>query len=246
MYRIGVDIGSTFTKYCVVDEYGQIETRFMERTPVRQKEYFKNKYSELMKKYPGASIVSCGYGRENISAERNINELSALAMGAYKLYPEYNTILDIGGQDSKIICHENGRLTRFYINDRCAAGSGMFLINTLNLLNMKFEEVDLSAAPQSTIQLNSVCAVFAQTEIVKLVADNVSPEEIVYAVICHILTQNRGLIDKVDTDRVLLVGGFTSLNGIDELERFILGEKCDVAKRESYLAAQGCAYEAFE
>lgn len=241
MYRIGVDIGSTFTKYCVVDEHNQIVSTFMERTPVHQKEYFENKYTELMNKYPRASIVSCGYGRENIPAVKNINELSALAMGAYKLYPGYDTVLDIGGQDSKIICYENGHLTRFYVNDRCAAGSGLFLINVMNLLGMSFEDIDLSMTNANEIQLSSVCAVFAQTEIVKLIADNTSPEDIVNAVVCHTLSQTRKLLDKVFADRILLSGGFSSFAGIDQVIEKVLGVDCLVAERGIFLSAMGCA-----
>ena len=99
MYSVGVDIGSTYTKYCVMNG-GKIEKLFCEKTPVRQKEYFENKERELLLQYPGAKIVSCGYGRGNISSLRRINELTALARGVGFICPKCELVLDIGGQDT--------------------------------------------------------------------------------------------------------------------------------------------------
>ena len=133
MYKIGIDVGSTFTKYCILNEKKEIEKCYKERTPVLQKKYFKNILRQLQLKYPDCDIITCGYGRENVYALKSINELTALAFGVNHQYVDYDVILDIGGQDIKIIRQENGHLREFFVNDRCAAGSGMFLLNTLTL-----------------------------------------------------------------------------------------------------------------
>ena len=79
MYRIGIDIGSTYTKYCVLQaEDGTMEL-FSEQTPVRQRKYFSQKLLRLREQYPGCSIVTCGYGRKNICRDESISELTALA-----------------------------------------------------------------------------------------------------------------------------------------------------------------------
>ena len=186
MFSLGIDIGSTYTKYCILSGQRGIEDYFCERTPVRQKEYFEKKLAMMRGQRGDFLCASCGYGRTNAGpAARTINELSALAAGVDFVCPEYRTVLDIGGQDTKIICQENGKLKAFFANDRCAAGSGMFLANTLRLLEIDFAEIDLRGK-KPDLRLSSACAVFAQTEIVELIAANVSAEDIVKAVLCQI------------------------------------------------------------
>lgn len=242
MYRIGVDIGSTYTKYCALNTGSAEQTLFMEKTEAFQKNYFIKKVAELKKEYPDAEIISCGYGRDNIASVKTINELSALAIGVNSKYPEFNTVLDIGGQDSKVICQKDGKLQKFYLNDRCAAGSGMFLTNTLSYLGMDYKDIDLDRIHDESIRLSSVCAVFAQSEVVRLVADNTPPNDIIYAVLWHILSQSKKLIDKVDTEQVFITGGMTNVLGIHKICERALGVKCVVANKGSYLAAIGCAH----
>ena len=196
MYRIGVDIGSTYTKYCVMAEEKHIVDVFSEKTPVKQKEYFEKKRDEFMEKYPGAEFVSCGYGRKNIDSIKNINELTALAAGVEFQCPGAEWVLDIGGQDTKIIRQREGKLKEFFTNDKCAAGCGMFLSNTLSLLQMDLSEIDLRGKKKPDIALSSVCAVFAQSEIVELMAQDVPAETIVNAVVWQILTQAKALLGK--------------------------------------------------
>lgn len=242
MYRIGVDIGSTYTKYCVLNTDSFEQTLFMEKTEAYQKDYFSKKVVELRKEYPCAEVISCGYGRENIASVKTINELSALAIGVNSRYPEYETVLDIGGQDSKVICQKNGKLQKFYLNDRCAAGSGMFLMNTLSYLGMEYKDIDLSKVGSEPVHLSSVCAVFAQSEVVRLVADNTPPNDIIYAVLWHILSQSKNLVDKVDAKQLLITGGMTNILGIDKICEKALGMECIIAEDGSHLAAIGCAY----
>jgi activator of 2-hydroxyglutaryl-CoA dehydratase len=121
MYRIGIDVGSTYTKYCVLDGGGNILELKAEKTPVRQKEYFENKAAKYRGKYPNAVITSCGYDRGNVDSVQNVNELSVLAKGVNFIHPDCHVVLDIGGQDTKIIRQENGSLKQFFLNDKCAA-----------------------------------------------------------------------------------------------------------------------------
>lgn len=243
--RIGIDIGSTYTKYCILDraEGGRKDSMelFCERTPVMQKEYFEKKLNRLRARYGDCPIVTCGYGRKNIEGARNISELTALAAGAAYAYPDSYAVLDIGGQDTKLICQRNGKIEKFFVNEKCAAGSGLFLGNTLHLLEIPFEELDLRGKERSGIRLSSTCAVFAQSEIVELVADGEKPMEIVQAVLEQILIQAKMLLGKTDCKEVLLSGGLTQIPGIGEYAERILGVKVAAAKDGSYLAAIGCA-----
>ena len=244
MYKIGIDVGSTFTKYCILNEKKEIEKCYKERTPVLQKKYFKNNLPQLQLKYPDCDIITCGYGRENVYALKSINELTALAFGVNHQYVDYDVILDIGGQDIKIIRQENGHLREFFVNDRCAAGSGMFLLNTLTLLNKDFDKICLDENKKKDIKLSSVCAVFAQSEIVELIAANVEPDEIIQAVIKQIFIQAKKLLGKIRTQKILLTGGMTSIEGIEAFARINLGIECKCAGKDgNYLSAIGCALQ---
>lgn len=239
MRRIGIDVGSTYTKYCVLD--GGESAFFTERTPVRQREHFQEKLAQLRARYGGCAVVTCGYGRENVAHDRTVTELTALAKGAQTLCPEADAVLDIGGQDTKLIRQEGGRLRAFFTNDRCAAGCGLFLGNVLRQLDMGFESLDLTGCEQPALRLSSVCAVFAQTEIVELIAAGTDDLQIVRAVIAQILTQARALPGKTACGTLALSGGLTRIPGIGPFAEAILERPVTVPEHGSYLSALGCA-----
>ncbi len=242
MKNIGIDVGSTFTKFCVMDDVGEIEELFTERTPIHQKEYFEKKINLLKCQYEDdVHIVSCGYGKSNVKGIKSMNELSALSIGTDYIYSNQNTALDIGGQDTKIIYQENGKLREFYINDKCAAGSGLFLINTINLFGIDFDDIKLVPYNLLEIKLSSTCAVFAQSEIVEMIADNVDTDVIVSAVMYHILNQAKKLITKIDCSEIVLTGGLSQIANIKEYADNILGVKCIIDRNNNYLSAIGCA-----
>lgn len=240
MYRIGIDVGSSFTKYCVMID-GEIRELFEEKTPIRQIEYFEAKTRELLAKYPKAEIVSCGYGRSNVSGIRNINELTALAKGAYWSSGEDGLILDVGGQDSKLIYQKQGKLREFFVNDKCAAGSGLFLSSVLDMIGIGFDEVELLIDENKASGLSSTCAVFAQSEIVEMIADNCSEGEIVSSVLHQIFVKAKQLLVKAEGEPLLLTGGLSQIEGIGGFAEKILGRKCIVGDYGAYLASIGCA-----
>ncbi len=95
------------------------------------------------------SVYATGYGRNSIKfANRAISEITAHAMGVYHLYPDVNGIIDIGGQDSKVISVNGGKVTDFLMNDKCAAGTGKFLEYTARALEVPIEEFGLLALAQ--------------------------------------------------------------------------------------------------
>lgn len=240
MMKVGIDVGSTYTKYCIETEHSDIVSLFKERTPVRQREYLQKKTAALIEKYGDISIVSCGYGKENVNAVKCMNELTALAKGGYRLLQADCAILDIGGQDTKIIYQERGQLKKFFVNDRCAAGCGMFFLNILNLLQLNYQDVHLSGNERPKRQLSSVCAVFAQSEIVQLLADNVPEQEIICSVLYQIFTQAKMLLGKMPVQSLLLSGGLSQIDGITEFASNVL--ECEVysLKEAAYLSAIGC------
>lgn len=241
MYHIGIDIGSIYTKYCIMNEKYDVLELFSERTPIRQKEYFDKKRSALYEKYPDARIVSCGYGRKNVNAIRNVSELIALAEGIRFYGAESGIVLDIGGQDTKVIFHEKGKLKNFFMNDKCAAGCGMFLTNTLNLLQTDFSSIATIAAEKPETRLSSMCAVFAQSEIVELLAADTPTERIIQLVLWQILSQAKMLLDKAGGAGITLSGGLTQIKCIAELAELVFGRECIVPPNAAFLSAIGCA-----
>lgn len=241
MYHIGVDIGSTYTKYCFMDHGHRIIDLAIEKTPIRQKEYFQQKKKILADRFPGAGIVSCGYGRTNIESFKDVNELTALAQGGNFVYPAIDTILDIGGQDAKLIHHEAGKLKEFSINEKCAAGSGMFLSNVSHMLGVDLHMIDLTCRRDQGIKLPTTCAVFAQSEVIKLLASNTPVEAILQAVLSQIFIQARTLVSKAKTSAVILSGGLTQIKGIESFAEEILGMGCHVPREGAYLSAIGCS-----
>jgi predicted CoA-substrate-specific enzyme activase len=241
MFRIGIDVGSTYTKYCVLDGGNHIVELSAENTPVRQKEYFEKKIREYREKYPDARICSCGYGKGNTGSVKETNELSALAKGVFFVYPDEHVVLDIGGQDTKVIRQEDGNLKQFFLNDKCAAGSGLFLANVCRMLDLSLSDVELVPEEETTIHLSSVCAVFAQSEIVELIAANVDERMIVSAVVKQIFTQAKPLLGKIQTDHILLSGGMSNIKGIERYAGNILGIECMAGEKGQFLAAVGAA-----
>ncbi len=241
MSGVGIDIGSTYTKLCVLGEDGKIEALRAEETPVRQREYFAEKLQSLREAYGDLPVVSCGYGRKNIDGSRAVSELSALAAGVHRVAPEAETVLDVGGQDTKLIRQREGKLLSFFVNDKCAAGCGMFLENTLHRLGVSFESLDLSDGKLPALRLSSTCAVFAQSEIVERIAEGVSEDEILRAVLVQILTQSKVLLGKADCERIYLSGGLTKIPGIEKYAGAVLEKPVAVPDHAAYLSAIGCA-----
>lgn len=239
MITIGIDIGSTYTKYCI--KGGSDMKLFMERTPVRQKEYFASKLAELKNDYPDAAVVSCGYGQNNIEAVSTVSELATLAEGAAYMAPDSNVILDIGGQDTKIIVRDGVKLKEFFVNDKCAAGCGIFAINTLNQLGFNYEDIDLRGGEEPFFKLSSTCAVFAQTEIVSLLAKGTEPSDIMTAVVWQILEQSKALLRKVRYDSIALSGGLTLIKDIDKCASKTYDTDVVIPENSAYLSAIGAA-----
>lgn len=183
---------------------------------------------------------------KNIGAFKNVSELTALACGGNYVVPGKRAILDIGGQDTKLIIQSGGKLKGFFVNDKCAAGCGMFLANTLNLLKRDFGNIDLGNVKEPSVKLSSVCAVFAQSEIVRLLSEDYPPEIIVQAVIWQILQQAGNLLTKADSMEIVLAGGLAQLKGIGQYAENIFQQKVIIPQHGKYLSAIGCAMLAQE
>lgn len=238
---IGIDIGSTFTKLCVMSESRTIRSLSSFATPVEQKNFFANRLGELNKDYDILSVTSCGYGKENMGADTTISELVALSKGVGFYFSGVQTVLDIGGQDSKVIQCVNGKLTKFFLNDKCAAGSGLFLQNALRILNMDFEQIKIGT--DKINPLSTTCAVFAQTEIIRGISSGKSAQELANSAIYSILKQTSGILrpEIRKNGQIIFSGGMTLIHGIDKLLSSLIECEVIIPQHSVFLAAIGCA-----
>jgi (R)-2-hydroxyacyl-CoA dehydratese activating ATPase len=164
-------------------------------------------------------LVATGYGRylatERELADQVISEIKAYGLGAHHLYPDVGTVLDIGGQDSKVIrIGPKGRVLRFEMNDRCAAGTGRFLENMAHALGMAVQDFGphaLSANGES-VRISSMCTVFAESEVVSLIARGEDSRRVALGLHHAIVDRVGGMIRRVGVQERFVFAGGVALN----------------------------------
>lgn len=218
MIFAGVDIGSTTTKACIVSEKRRLGGAVLQTAP-SPSESARRALALALKMAsaePGdlQGILATGYGRKTFTpANGTISEITAQAKGVGALFPQARSILDIGGQDSKVIALDpKHRITDFVMNDKCAAGTGRFLEFTLHSLGLDFQALkDIEEA--NPYPLNTTCAVFAQSEVVSLLAGEVPIGSIVAGLFWQMATKAKNLASRLRISFPLVfTGGMAKLN----------------------------------
>ena len=199
-------------------------------------------------------LVSTGYGRY-LAAERDladavISEIKAYGLGAYHLYPDVGTVLDIGGQDSKVIrVGPGGRVLRFEMNDRCAAGTGRFLENMALALEMPVEEIGPHAwaAEGRAVRISSMCTVFAESEVVSLIARGEDSQRVALGLHRAIVDRVSGMIRRVGVrERFVFAGGVARNPCLQHLFAEALAVPVTVPDAPQTVGALGAALHAAE
>ncbi|OPX34256.1 MAG: 3-hydroxyacyl-ACP dehydratase [Desulfobacteraceae bacterium 4484_190.1] len=174
----------------------------------------------LMKGIEAAKIVATGYGRKLFTDESGINhveaitEIQAYALGARRIYPDVRTILDIGGQDTKVISlNSNGKVVKFEMNDRCAAGTGKFIEFMAAALQVPIESFGTFALKaDKKIHINSMCTVFAESEATSLMARGEKPANIAIGLHQAIVDRTFSMLNRVDGKAPVLFAGGVAHN----------------------------------
>lgn len=190
------------------------------------------------------TIVATGYGRNNVSiADTTVTELTCHARGVRKVAPEAMTIIEIGGQDSKLIrLGDDGLIRDFAMNDRCAGGTGRFLEMVAMRLNLELGELgDVAAKSRKPAVISSMCVVFAETEIIGLLADGGKLEDIVAGVQNAVATRVIGMAGRNVTAPVVLTGGVAMIPGMAAAFESALGQPVTVAPEPQMTGALGAA-----
>jgi (R)-2-hydroxyacyl-CoA dehydratese activating ATPase len=194
-------------------------------------------------------VVATGYGRKLIRiAHRSVTEITCQAGGVHHLLPDARTIIDVGGQDSKLVrLNARGTVEDFVMNDRCAAGTGRFLEVVATQLEVALDELAplLAASPQPA-PISSMCVVFAETEIVGLLASGARREDILAGVEASLATRIAAMGGRSLPGPVVFTGGVALVPGMDAALEAALGTPVRIAPHCQLTAALGAALLALQ
>jgi len=209
----GIDIGSRAIKLVVADEDGNVRESYRSDTgfdPMAAA-------SELMDGVVYDRILATGYGRSlfEIAQEApTVTEIKAHATGARACFPEARAVLDIGGQDSKAIAlRENGKVKKFEMNDRCAAGTGKFLEIMARTLGFSIADFGREAlAATEELNISSMCTVFAESEVTSLIARGQNRRAIARGLHASVIRRAAGMIKRVSSEGAIVFTGGVAQN----------------------------------
>lgn len=215
---VGIDIGSTYTKAVMLDESRDVRATAIRRSGYKPASAAAAVYEDLFAN-AGVSraevtyIATSGYGRYMVPFRHTqITELTCHALATIYHFPQVRTILDIGGQDIKAIrIDERGRVRAFRLNDKCAAGTGAFLEKTARYLGLTTADIGPYALRSTMpVEISSVCAVFAESEVINHLSTGVAPEDIIQGAISALAGRAVQLMKRVGLEQdFALAGGMT-------------------------------------
>ena len=248
MISAGIDIGSLTAK-CVLLEDSRILAYSVQKVRPKLEETAEEVFQETLKiaglkREEVFRVFSTGYGRSRVRfAEKAVTEITCHAVGAHFLIPTVKTVIDIGGQDSKVIAVENGRVLNFAMNDKCSAGTGRFLEVMAAALNLKVEKLgEIALKASKKITISSTCTVFAESEVISYISAGERVEEIVAGICDAIASRIAALASRVGVrEDVVLTGGVAKNLGVKKALEEKLGVKIKVPEEPQIVGALGAA-----
>jgi predicted CoA-substrate-specific enzyme activase len=249
MVAVGIDIGSTSGEALILDgdevlAWSIVDTGYNSRKAAAQALDEALAQADLSRDQLD-SIVATGYGRVAVEfADRQVTEISCYARGIHYLFPQVQTVIDIGGQDSKVVAvGPAGRPLDFAMNDKCAAGTGRFLEVMARALQLELTDLGPSALhARHAADISSTCTVFAESEVITLVAEGVDREDIV-AGLCRSIARRVGaMARRVGVEPpVAFAGGVAKNVGVVRALEEVLGEGVIVPEEPQIVGALGAA-----
>jgi predicted CoA-substrate-specific enzyme activase len=250
---IGIDLGSSSIKTILIDEKKEIIDIFLHKTTLQlEKDILtvKDKISTICQSDDAfAHVVSTGYGRHRVDfAMESKPEIICHARGVYQSFPFASTVIDIGGQDNKVIqINSDGTVAHFRMNTKCAAGTGSFLEEIAIKADLSLKELhDLAMKSNFTEPINSFCTVFAMTEVIKKIVNGERLEDIARGVYISIAERVREVYKKSE-NKTIVTGGVIAYNPIlRELISNKLAMEILVPEHAQYTGAYGAALIAYD
>jgi len=252
-YVMGVDSGSTSTDAVIMDEGKNIVAYCIIPTGARASESAEKAVSAVLDssglhKKDIAFTVATGYGRSGIDpGDRTVTEITCHARGAYFLDPHVRTIIDIGGQDSKVIAlDENGAVKSFLMNDKCAAGTGRFLETMARVLELDMDTMTANGLEwDEDLTISSICTVFAESEVVSLIAENKNAPDIIHGLNKSVASKTVSLVSRIPLkEKVMITGGVARNPGVVKAIEDQLRISLLVSPRAQICGALGAALTA--
>jgi (R)-2-hydroxyacyl-CoA dehydratese activating ATPase len=249
-FLAGIDVGSLTTNAVVLDVKGRIAGYSIVETGANSTraaeaalEYALDRAGLERKNI--RRIVSTGYGRVSVPfADKALTEISCHALGAFALFPDTGMVIDIGGQDSKVIkVGPGGKVDDFAMNDKCAAGTGRFLEVMASKLQVPLSKMgELSLKTLKEVRISSVCTVFAESEVVSLVARNHPKEEILRGIHRAIVNRVWSMVTSLGIRlEVTMSGGVAKNKGVLAFMEEKLGRPLRVSSEPQIIGALGAA-----
>ncbi|MDP8225468.1 MAG: acyl-CoA dehydratase activase [Candidatus Lernaella stagnicola] len=247
----GVDIGSLSTETILMDDQGDILAQNVLLTGASSVKASQKSYAEALAAagLTAADVTFCvvtGYGRNKSElADARITEITCHAKGASVLFPGVKTVIDIGGQDSKVIrVNGDGSVADFVMNDKCAAGTGRFLEVMARTLEVDLEELGpLALRSDADVKVSSMCTVFAESEVVSLIGDGVPEPRIAWGVCRSVADRSASLAERVRvTEPVVMTGGVAKNPGVVAALEKRLGIKLVIPDNPQIVGALGAAH----
>lgn len=254
MYTLGIDIGSTTSK-CVLLHNGQevsgkslvqagtgtegpalAMARILEDSGIGRDEI--------------GFVMATGYGRTSFKeADGELSELSAHGKGVHFTCPWARTIIDIGGQDAKVIqLSEKGSIANFTMNDKCAAGTGRFLEVMAGILHLDIQELEVYAGKAvSPVKISSTCTVFAESEVISQLSRGVALSDLIAGICCSVASRVSALAKRMQVKpEVVMSGGVAQNGGVRNALVKELGMEIFVPEDAQYMGALGAALAGYE
>jgi predicted CoA-substrate-specific enzyme activase len=254
----GIDIGAATSKAVIIDKGGEILAFSLIQTGYNRQKSGEDVLKLALDKAGKANdtvkyIVSTGYGRRSLASSNEVlPEIICHAVGTRFLFPTVRTIIDIGGQDSKVIeLDVKGNVSKFEMNDKCAAGTGRFLeVLTEKILNLPLQELGpLSLKCKNPCVLSSICTVFAESEIVSYLSENRTKEDIICgmnkAIAKRVISMGAAALISYEEPTVFSGGVAKNIGVVTAIEE-VLGKKLIVPEEPQITAALGAAILAKE
>jgi predicted CoA-substrate-specific enzyme activase len=251
---IGIDIGSSSSKAVVLFNGTQIITTEVTQTGIGSSGS-RSILSDVLekaqlKREDISRIVVTGYGRFTFDeADKQISEISCHAKGIKFLIPQVRTIIDIGGQDAKAISlDENGNIKQFFMNDKCAAGTGRFITVMSKVLEVPLDEMEVfDSKSTEAATISSTCTVFAESEVISQLAKDRKAEDIVAGVHNSVAHKVGGLAFRTPLEeKIVLCGGVAKNYGVVRALKEMLHKPIVVAPDPQTSGALGAALYAYE
>lgn len=248
MDYIGIDIGSTCAKLVVMNEENEITFQSVQPTgwsSIDTAETIKEKLEGMGVRLEEAKCVATGYGRVAVPyAGKTVTEITCHAKGVRWLYGKKDmAVLDIGGQDTKIILLQDGIVKDFAMNDKCSAGTGRFLEVMANIMALRPDELCELARQGKDVKISSMCTVFAESEVISLIGKGEKKENIAFAVVDSIAGKVVSQCKKmnISNEEVFLTGGLCECAYFKEVLEDKLGKSVATKPECRYAGAIGAA-----